>query len=105
MISDWNKERNKIRLMKKAIIETMLGEGATKEEMIEVTGYSPSALDLVLYEIRQEQKRMQESEEEKHLVRIKREMPNLPKVEYEGKTYIDVTELFMSSEWMAEEER
>ena len=100
MISDWNKERNKIRLMKKAIIETMLGEGATKEEMIEVTGYSPSALDLVLYEIRQEQKRRLESEEKKHLVKIKREMPNLPKVECEGKTYIDVTELFMSSEWM-----
>lgn len=91
--------------MKKAIIEQMMDEGATKEEMVEVSGYSPSALDLVLYEIRQERKRREEAEEDKHLTRIKREMPNLLKVEYEGKTYIDVTELFMSSEWMAEEER
>jgi predicted transcriptional regulator len=102
-VNDWNREKSKLKAMKKAIIEQMLEEGATKEEMAEVTGYSPSAVGCIVMEIRQEQRERREAEEDKHLIRIKREMPNLPKVEYEGKTYIDVTELFMSSEWMAEE--
>lgn len=104
-MNDWNKERSKLRAMKKAIIEQMLEEGATRQEMAEVTGYTLSSVGLVIMEITQAQRLREEAEEDKHLARIKREMPNLPKVEYEGKTYIDVTELFMSSEWMAEEER
>jgi hypothetical protein len=104
-VNDWNRERSKLRAMKKAIIEQMLEEGATRQEMAEVTGYTLSSVGLVIMEITQAQRLREEAEEDKHLTRIKREMPNLPKVEYEGKTYIDVTELFMSSEWMAEEER
>lgn len=104
-MSDWAKERNRLKVAMKAIIERMLEDGATKEEMADVTGYSLSNVGCIIMEIRQEQRERREAEEDKHLVRIKREMPNLPKVEYEGKTYLDVTELFMSSEWNAEEER
>ena len=104
-MSDWATERNKLRVARKAIIEKMLEEGATKEQMAEVTGYTISSVGCVIMEIRQEQREMREAEEDKHLIRIKREKPNLPKVEYEGKTYLDVTELFMSSEWVAEEVR
>lgn len=104
-MNDWATERNKLRVARKAIIEKMLEEGATKEQMAEATGYSLSSVGTVMMEINTEKRRQEEEELESNVVKITHERPNLPRVEYEGKAYIDVTELFMSSEWMAEEER
>lgn len=102
-MDEWTEARIRLRNERKKIIREMMKVGATKEQMAEVTGYAVGTVEGIIAEIKWDYRF--EGEDESNLVRVKHEMPNLPKVEYEGKTYLDVTELFMPSEWMAEEER
>lgn len=98
-MSNYAKERREGRLAKKVIVERMLKEGATKAEIAEATGYSKGSVGCVIMEIKHEQMTEEERLNEQNLIRIKRSLPNLPKVEHLGKTYLDITDLFLSSEW------
>lgn len=99
-MSNYANERSRAKLEKKAIVERMFNEGATREEMAKATGYTIQSVGCIIMELRYAKKAEEEIEEERNLVRIKRQFPNLPRVEHFGKMYLDITDLFLSSEWL-----
>lgn len=102
-MDEWTEARIRLRNERKSIIREMMKAGATKEQMAEVTGYAIGTVEGIIAEIKWDYRF--EGEDDSNLVRTKHKKPTAPKVEYDGKTYYDVAEMFLSTEWMAEEER
>lgn len=82
-----------LRVKNKEIIRNMLDNGATLEEMVEVTGYRYQTVRSMVVEIRAE------IVKEENLTLAKHPKPDMPIVEIDGKKYRDVTDMFLSSEW------
>jgi hypothetical protein len=92
------KDRQQLRVEKEAIIRRMMSEGASVKEMAKATGYKKSTVGGVIAKIKTEMA------QEEHLTFAKHPKPNMPIVEFEGKKYRDVTDVFLSSEWEGSEE-
>lgn len=77
------------------ILRKMYEEGATVDEMMEATGYKRSTVFGIIARFKETPMDvlLESCEFATHPI------PLTPVVEYDGKKYIDVTELLLSSEW------
>ena len=81
-----------------AIIQQMMNEGKSVKEMMEATGRSSQTVREAIKVL------TPEGEVKENLTYAEHDKINTPLVEVNGKTYRDVTDLFLSSEWKGAEE-